>query len=125
VSASVSGLNATSTYHYRIVARSPAGTAMGSDLTFTTATPPEFGRCKATSPEVQQGNRKVYHGRFTDNACTVLSDDGQGKYEWFTEVAHTHFTMSAGGKILLETTGGARTACVHGSGAGEYTGAKQ
>lgn len=37
VSASLSGLAAATTYHYRLVARSDAGTTRGDDLAFTTA----------------------------------------------------------------------------------------
>jgi Ca2+-binding RTX toxin-like protein len=40
VSATVSGLQPGVVYHYRIVARSDAGTANGSDRTFSTASPP-------------------------------------------------------------------------------------
>ena len=41
----VSGLLAGKTYHYRVVATNSAGTALGSDLTFTTltVTPPQLG----------------------------------------------------------------------------------
>jgi phosphodiesterase/alkaline phosphatase D-like protein len=40
VSANLSGLTSTTTYHYRVVAVSSAGTTLGSDRTFTTTTPP-------------------------------------------------------------------------------------
>jgi virginiamycin B lyase len=40
VSAAVTGLAPATTYHYRIVATSPVGTAGGADRTFTTATQP-------------------------------------------------------------------------------------
>ena len=39
VSADVTGLEASTTYHYRLVATNPSGTAMGADVTFTTAAP--------------------------------------------------------------------------------------
>src|SRR5207248_3344603 len=38
--ATVGGLAAGTTYHYRVVAISSAGTTVGSDLTLTTANPP-------------------------------------------------------------------------------------
>jgi hypothetical protein len=40
VSAPVAGLRPSATYHYRAVATSPIGTAVGADRTFTTANPP-------------------------------------------------------------------------------------
>lgn len=36
VSQSVSGLSPSTLYHYRVVATSPEGTTLGSDVTFTT-----------------------------------------------------------------------------------------
>jgi phosphodiesterase/alkaline phosphatase D-like protein len=36
----LSGLNASSTYHYRVVAASAGGTVVGADATFTTSKPP-------------------------------------------------------------------------------------
>src|SRR4029077_1912863 len=36
VSANISGLSASTTYHFRLVATNSAGTTYGSDLTFTT-----------------------------------------------------------------------------------------
>jgi phosphodiesterase/alkaline phosphatase D-like protein len=41
VSASLSGLSSSTTYHYRLVAVNGAGTTNGSDLTFTTGTAPQ------------------------------------------------------------------------------------
>jgi hypothetical protein len=40
VSANLDGLASSTTYHYRLVAVSAGGTALGSDQTFTTTTPP-------------------------------------------------------------------------------------
>ena len=40
VSANLAELASSTTYHYRLVAVSPGGTALGSDQTFTTTTPP-------------------------------------------------------------------------------------
>ncbi len=37
VSAQISGLSPNTTYHYRVLASSPAGTSAGADITFTTA----------------------------------------------------------------------------------------
>src|SRR4051794_31769426 len=51
VSAALSGLAASTTYHYRLVARSPAGTSFGADRTFTTAAPP--APALPPSPQVQ------------------------------------------------------------------------
>jgi hypothetical protein len=54
VSAAVTGLEAGTTYHYRIVARNAGGTSDGSDETLKTssaATPVEPGRYTGTSPQ--------------------------------------------------------------------------
>ena len=40
VSADLTGLTSSTTYHYRLVAVSSAGTTLGADQTFTTTTPP-------------------------------------------------------------------------------------
>ena len=45
VSAALTGLSPNTTYHFQIVATNPTGTGEGADQTFTTASPPEFGRC--------------------------------------------------------------------------------
>src|SRR5207249_3648683 len=41
VSANISGLTASTTYHFRIIATNSAGTTYGSDRTFTTVSPDE------------------------------------------------------------------------------------
>src|SRR5205823_9730006 len=41
ISANISGLNASATHHFRIVATNSAGTRYGSDRTFTTVSPDE------------------------------------------------------------------------------------
>ncbi len=72
----LSGLAARTRYHYRVVATSAGGTAVGSDRTFTTAKPlaraPRFSfrvRSRATFNAAQRGQLKV---RFTcSKACTA------------------------------------------------------
>jgi len=48
VSAPLSGLSANTTYHYRVVATSSAGTTFGSDQTFTTGGPPSASTSAAS-----------------------------------------------------------------------------
>jgi hypothetical protein len=55
VSAGISGLAAATTYHYRLVARSSAGTVAGADATFTTAAPVSTISTAATSVLFRRG----------------------------------------------------------------------
>jgi Putative metal-binding motif len=48
--ADVTGLTAATTYHYRVVATSPVGTATGDDRTFTTDSAPSTVTGQATAP---------------------------------------------------------------------------
>jgi hypothetical protein len=72
----LAGLRARTTYHYRVVATSAGGTAVGSDRTFTTtkapARAPRFAflvRSRASIATAQHGRLKV---RFTCNQrCTA------------------------------------------------------
>lgn len=59
VSAVLSGLQPSTTYHYRLVSSSAGGTTLGSDRTFTTVTPPppppssgSSGASSTTSPTI-------------------------------------------------------------------------
>jgi hypothetical protein len=49
VSATLAGLDPGTIYHYRLVAASPGGVALGSDGTFTTTNPPVVASASATS----------------------------------------------------------------------------
>jgi len=56
VSASVSGLASSTTYHFRLVARNASGTVAGADATFTTGQP---GVTIAATPRIVRFGRQV------------------------------------------------------------------
>ena len=71
---SLSGLTPGTTYHFRIVASSPAGTTPGQDTTFTTQPPP--------APEVANANAS----NLTQTAADMRADvnpNGQATTYWF------------------------------------------
>jgi hypothetical protein len=119
VSASVSSLSAHSTYHFRIVATSAAGTVYGEDATFTTESlPPDFGRCAKMPAELE--GKRVYHGGFTTSTCKHASATNTGNYEWQGDVEKGGFTTT-GGTAKLETVSKARVTCSAEHGTGQIT----
>jgi hypothetical protein len=118
VSANVSGLSANTTYHFQIVATNPTGTSEGADEVFTTASPPEFGRCVKLA--------KGVIGTFSTAVCTTPATDEKFSFEWQQGPgANAKFTTNI--KELttatIETVGGAtRIVCSGQTGTGEYTG---
>ncbi|HTZ64886.1 MAG TPA: hypothetical protein VMB51_12350 [Solirubrobacteraceae bacterium] len=126
VSAPVSELHAITTYHFRVVAITNAGTGYGEDNTFTTlASPPDFGRClKVTG--VKEERQLHYHGGYTKSSCTERSETNSGKYEWHPGVAGIQFTSNLKkGAVLLETFTGERITCKTEMSTGEYRGLKE
>jgi hypothetical protein len=73
VSQSIGGLQALSTYHYRIVASSPAGTTAGHDRTFTTPKIPLSVSITGVPNPVVFGNSFFVEG--------TLSGTGAGSHE--------------------------------------------
>jgi len=73
VTQSISGLQALSTYHYRIVASSPAGTSAGRDRTFTTPKIPLAVAITGVPDPVVFGNSFFVEG--------TLSGTGAGSHE--------------------------------------------
>jgi hypothetical protein len=72
VTAAVSGLTPNATYHYRIVAAGPGGTALGLDQSFTTSEPlPVITKVKPTSGPVGGGTSVVITGTNLGNASGV------------------------------------------------------
>jgi phospholipase C len=125
VSASVTGLSPNTSYHFRIVGANPGGTGYGPDQTFTTAGPPDFGRCLAV-PAEKVGTKTVYHGGFTTASCVEASITETGKYEWYPGVASARFTtMIKEGVATLETVRKVKVSCNGESTAGEYSGPKE
>ena len=64
VSTTASGLTPGKTYHFRLVATSPAGTSSGSDATFVTAEPPAVATSAAGSVAATSA---TLHGRVDPN----------------------------------------------------------
>ncbi len=74
VSAPLTGLSGNTTYHFQIVATNPYGTSEGADQKFTTANPPEFGRCVKVAKGVK--------GQYSTAACTLAATSLKYSYEW-------------------------------------------
>ena len=127
VSAPVTGLNASTTYHFRIVATNSGGPAFGADQTFTTAevvkSAPEFGRCVEVPSEVV-GGKTVYHGVFKAASCTKLAKKHAGRYEWDSGVLNAHFTSFEATSLTLETIKGVKVFCTGELTTGEFTSGK-
>ena len=121
VSALITGLTTSTTYHFRIVAASPGGASYGNDQTFTTPFSAEFGRCVKVSPE-EVGKRTVYRGRFTKATCLDVSPTDTGKYEWKPGVVKAGFTTTAAA-VKFETPSKTRVTCTSESGGGAITAA--
>ena len=114
VRSSLTALRSATTYHYRLVAVSPAGTSYGSDQTLKTTVPPPsssqlelFGHTAFVSP---QGVGGIFVGCFGQSTCTgsmKLSRSGVtlGQRGLFTVTADNggivHFTLSSLGQQLL------------------------
>jgi len=117
VSASLSGLAAHTTYHFRVSATSAAGTSHGSDASFTTATPalPELGRCVTLAKST---------GKYKTSVCTTTSTgEDTGKFEWQPwPAAKNGLSVKGGGAATLESIHKATIKCTGNSLTGEYTG---
>lgn len=120
VSAAVSGLKTSTTYHFRIVATNEGGTSKGSDQSFATAPPqeelPEIGRClKLKKPT----------GKYQNAGCTTKSaGENTGSYEWAFEPGSARAFTFKNGSVTLETVSGAVITCLENTYSGEYTGSK-
>jgi hypothetical protein len=125
VTASLTGLSASTTYHFRVVATSPGGTSYGADQKLATLGPPEYGRCLKVPAEAR-GAKPVYHGGFTSANCSVPSAGHTGKYEWYPGVVRPHFTTRlAEGFATLKTVNGLKVTCAGETGAGEFSGVRE
>ena len=116
VSASLSGLTPSTTYHYRVVATNLGGVSYGADETVTMlAAPPEFGRCV----KVARGK-----GKYASSNCTRAGESNS--YEWKPGALDVTFTTElASAPLILETSGGSRVTCAGATSTGLYTGAKE
>jgi phosphodiesterase/alkaline phosphatase D-like protein len=116
VSASLSGLTANTSYHFRVVATNAGGTSRGADTRFTTATPtlPELGRC-ATFTKATFKYKSV--------ACTILSTgENTGKFEWEPWPAAKNGFAGTGLAVTLTALHKASVKCTASSISGEYEG---
>jgi hypothetical protein len=119
VSATVSGLSANTTYHFQIVATNPTGTAEGGDQTFTTASPPEYGRCLKLAKGVK--------GKYSTAACTIPATPEKFAFEWERGPGpKTKFTTKIKSETVatFETVGKKLVVCKGETSSGEFTGLK-
>jgi hypothetical protein len=119
VSAAITGLSGGATYHFQIVATNGNGTGEGGDQTFTTPSPPEFGRCLKVAKGVK--------GKFSNASCTASATEKAFAYEWSAGPGpNTKFTLAFKEltAIKLETTTKKLISCTGATGSGEYTGSK-
>jgi hypothetical protein len=88
--------------------------------------PPEYGRCLKV-PAEKEGTKSVHHGGFTTATCTVASEAGTGKYEWYPGILRSHFTttLKKAGAADLETASGTKVTCEGESASGEDSATKQ
>jgi hypothetical protein len=120
VSAAVSGLKASTTYHFRISATNGGGVAFGADQSFATTPPaeelPELGRCTKL---------KKATGKFQSASCTTKSTgEDTGSYEWSFEPGTARSFTFKNGSATLETIGKVQIKCTENTYSGEYTGSK-
>jgi hypothetical protein len=133
VSASISGLQENTTYHFRLIAGNAGGTSYGGDEKFTTAGPPDLGRCEPAPSDGGAAarahfaiSRATYSGTFTNASCVKTSATHTGRYEWTPGVARSGFTTSLEkGTVALETAGRVKVTCTSERGGGEYGGVKE
>jgi hypothetical protein len=119
VSAPLTGLSPNTTYHFQIVATNPSGTGEGADQTFTTANPPEFGRCVKLAKGVK--------GQYSTAACTVAATSLKFGFEWEAGPGpKAKFTTKIKETTLatFETVKKALVVCKGETSTGEYTGLK-
>jgi hypothetical protein len=119
VSAALTGLSANTTYHFQIVATNPSGTSAGADQTFTTAEPPEYGRCVKLAKGVK--------GKYATATCTSPATAEKFAFEWEPGPGpKAKFTTSIKALTLatLETVTKTLVVCTGQTSTGEYTGRK-
>jgi hypothetical protein len=85
VTRNVTGLGSSTTYHYRLVAVSAGGTALGTDHTFTTTTPPAVSTGAASSV---QSYAMVLNG--------TVNPQGQATTYWFQYGTSTAYGQQTG-----------------------------
>lgn len=89
------------------------------------ATLPEIGHCVKQTPTVE-GNKKSFHGKYTNRKCTKESTGSTGKFEWVGGPGAEKEFESPGTlePVTLETAGGTVISCEDSKMSGEYLTAK-
>ncbi len=83
---------------------------------------PEIGQCELAET-TGEGGATVYHGGYSDSACTSEDVGKLGMYEWVSGAGSKN-RFTATGKLRLEGAAGAEVKCKTATAAGEYVGAK-
>jgi hypothetical protein len=86
---------------------------------------PEFGTCSMLAGE-KVGRTTSYHGGYSNHACTRVSPEHTGRYEWHPGVTRRQFSTNTaeGTTVVLETVGKTTVTCTGESSTGEYTSPK-
>jgi hypothetical protein len=84
---------------------------------------PDLGRCQKVTPNAE-GTKLLYHGAYTNAACTLESETNEGKFEWTTGPGPKAKFAGASGTVKLESVGKAAVTCTSSTSEGEYTGPK-
>jgi hypothetical protein len=121
VSASISGLSANSTYHFRIVAGNGGGASQGADETLQTLTNAApvlaYGTCRKTAKV-----NKRYGGKYEDKNCTRENANGVGEYEWVPTPEHSHIKTTGKTKTVTLKSFLVNVVCKKSTSEGEITG---
>jgi YVTN family beta-propeller protein len=117
VSASLTGLAANTTYHFRVSATNAGGTSKGSDETFTTPAAAEYGTCGKTSKV-----DKRYTSKYEDKNCTTANAKSEGEYEWVPTPEHSQIKTTDKTKTATLKSGHVSVVCKKSTSEGEITG---
>ena len=117
VSASIAGLSAHATYHFRVVASNAGGTGYGSDEAFSTRGTADYGTCAKTAKV--DGH---YLGGYDDKGCTTENASGEGKYEWAATPEGSHIAIAGKTKSVTLRSALRTIVCKASTSEGEITG---
>jgi hypothetical protein len=111
--AAIGGLTPATTYHFRIVVTNALGTAVGPDLTFTTATPPRTVTTGGPQPQLRVKHVKGLRFRVTcsgGRACqgNLTARTGTGKKAVVVAKAKVRLTAGQTKTVTLTPTGKGR-----------------
>jgi phosphodiesterase/alkaline phosphatase D-like protein len=115
VNAPVTGLQAHTTYHYRVVATSSAGTTNGGDQTFTTSNPAD------TNAPSSSATAPAFSGTSTWGVSFTAADNSGGSGLASVELWVKPPGASGYSKVAADTTGSASGSFTYTSSAGQGT----